>query len=83
MQLTRLDIFNPKLLKHDYLTNINIEKVLNTKTSTWLKTGTNEILLIIRKDIIKTPIFTLVPYPDSNKNILIENINDKYFVQNN
>lgn len=54
MQLTRLGIFNPKLLKHDYLTNVNSEKVPNIKTSTWLKTDTNDILLIshIPKDII-------------------------------
>jgi len=33
MQLTRLDIFNPKLLKPDYLTTINSEKLLHIKTS--------------------------------------------------
>jgi len=38
MQMTRLGLFNPKLLKHDYLKNMNPEKLLRIKTSTWLKT---------------------------------------------
>jgi len=33
-----LGLFNPKLLKHDYLKNMNPEKLLRIKTSTWLKT---------------------------------------------
>jgi len=40
MQITRLGLFNPKLLKHDYLKNVNPEKFLRIKTSTWLKTDT-------------------------------------------
>lgn len=31
MQLTRLGLFNPKLLKHDTLTHINSEKLLIKK----------------------------------------------------
>jgi len=46
MQMTRLGLFNPKLLKHDYLKNMNPEKLLRIKTSTCLKTDTNEILII-------------------------------------
>jgi len=32
MQLTRLGIFNPKLLKHDLLTHISSEKLLHWHT---------------------------------------------------
>jgi len=46
LQLTRLGIFNPKLLKHDLLTHVNSEKLLYVKTSAWLKSDTNEILII-------------------------------------
>lgn len=84
MQLTRLGIFNPKLLKHNYLKHVDSEKLLNTKTSTWLKTDTNEILIIshIPREIIKTPIFEILPYPDPEKNILTENSHDKYYFEN-
>lgn len=84
MQLTRLGIFNPKLLKHNYLNHVDSEKLLNTKTSTWLKTDTNEILIIshIPREIIKTPIFEILPYPDPEKNILTENSHDKYYFEN-
>jgi len=40
-QITRLGLINPKLLKHDYLKNMNPEKLLKIKTSTWPKTDTN------------------------------------------
>jgi len=46
LQLTRLGIFNPKLLKHDLLIHVNSEKLLYVKTSAWLKSDTNEILII-------------------------------------
>jgi len=63
MQLTRLGIFNPKLLKHDYLKHVNSEKMLKIKTSTWLKTDTNEILIIshIPSEVTKVPISQIVP----------------------
>lgn len=85
MQLTRLGIFNPKLLRHDPLSHVNSEKLLNIKTSTWLKSDANEILIIshIPRDIIKTALFNIVPYPDKDNNILIENVNDKYYIQDN
>jgi len=35
--MTRLGLFNPKLLKHDYLKYMNPEKLLKIKTSTWHK----------------------------------------------
>jgi len=62
-----------------------VKKILNIKTSTWLKTTTYEILIIshIPREIINTPIFEIVPYPDANRNILTEIIHDKYFIQNN
>nr|AAC33319.1 envelope protein [Drosophila virilis] len=83
MQLTRLGIFNPKLLKHDYLLHVNSEKLLNTKTSTWFKSDTNEILIIshIPREIIKSPVFEIIPYPDENNNILTEIAHEKYFTQ--
>jgi len=58
LQLTRLGIFNPKLLKHDLLIHVNSEKLLNIKTSPWLKSDTNEILIIshIPREITKTPV---------------------------
>jgi hypothetical protein len=85
LQLTRLGIFNPKLLRHDSLTHVNSEKLLSIKTSAWLKSDTNEILIIsqIPREIIKTPIFEIVPYPDKENNILTETIHDKYFSHNN
>jgi len=82
MQMTRLGLFNPKLLKHDYLKNMNPEKLLRIKTSSWLKTDTNGILIIshIPSEIVKSPVFEIIPYPDENDNILTENILDKYFI---
>jgi len=76
MQLTRLGIFNPKLLKHDYLKHVISEKMLKIKTSTWLKTDTNEILIIshVSSKVTKVPIFQIVPYPDEHNYILTEQI---------
>jgi len=50
---------------------VNPIHILHIKTSTWLKTDTNEILIIshIPKEISKTPIFSRFPYPDSDQNI--------------
>jgi len=78
--MTRLGLFNPKLLKHDYLKNMNPEKLLKIKTSTWLKEDTNEILINshIPSEIVKSPVFETIP--DENNNILTENILDKYFL---
>lgn len=85
MQLTRLGIFNPKLLKHDYLKHVNSEKMLKIKTSTWLKTDTNEILIIshIPSEVTKVPIFQIVPYPDEHNYILTEQIFDKFYIFDN
>jgi len=41
LQLTRLGKFNPKLLKHYSLIHVNSEKLLNIKTSAWLKSDLN------------------------------------------
>jgi len=72
--MARLGLFNPKLLRHDYLKNINPEKLLKIKTSTWLKADTNKILIIshISSEIVKTPVFEIIPYPDEDNNILTE-----------
>jgi len=80
--MARLGLFNPKLLRHDYLKNMNPEKLLKIKTSSWLKADTNEILIIshISSEIVKTPVFEIIPYPDEDNNILTENILDKYFL---
>jgi len=82
MQRTRLGLFYPRLLKHDYLKNMSPEKLLKIKTSTWLKANTNEILIIshIPSEIVKSPVFESIPYPDENNNILTENILYKYFL---
>jgi len=82
IQMTRLGLFYPKLFKHDYLKNMNAEKVLKIKTSTWLKKDTNEILIIshIPSEIVKSPVFDIIHYPDENNNILTENLLDKYFL---
>jgi len=85
LQLTRLGIFNSKLLKHDSLIHVNSEQLFNIKTSAWLKSDTNEILILshIPREITKTPVFKIIPYPDGKNNILTETIRDKYFSHNN
>jgi len=61
---------------------MNHEKLLKIETSTWLKTDTNEFLIIfhIPSEIVKSPVFEIIPYPDENNNILTEKILDKYFL---
>lgn len=62
MKLTRLIIFNPKLLKPDFLKQVNSERLLKIKTSTLLKKDTNEILIIsyIPNQIIGTPVYEII-----------------------
>jgi len=38
------------------------------------------IISHIPSEIIKSPVFEIIPYPDENNNILTENILDKYFL---
>jgi len=82
MQLARLGIFNPKLLKQDYLTNINSEILLNIKTSTWLRSDSNKIIIIshIPREIKNLPVYEILPYPDENNKILQDNTQNKYYV---
>jgi len=42
---------------------MNPEKLLRIKTSTWLKTDTNQILIIshIPSEIVKSPVFEIIP----------------------
>jgi len=56
--------------------------MLKIKTSIWPKTDTNEIMIIshIPSEIVKSPVFEIILYPDENNNILTENILDKYFL---
>lgn len=42
MQLSRLGLFNPKLLNYDRLENVDSSNILQIKTSTWI--NTNQIL---------------------------------------
>lgn len=44
MQLSRLGLFNPKLLNYDKLENVDSSNILQTKTSTWI--NTNQLLII-------------------------------------
>jgi len=69
MQLARLGIFNPKLLQHDYLTNINSEILLNIKTLSWLRSDSNKILIIshIPRKIKKLSVYEILSYPENNK----------------
>jgi len=50
------------------LTNINSEILLNIKTSTWLRSDSNEILIVshIPREIKKLPVYEILPYPDEN-----------------
>jgi len=58
---------------------MNPEKLLKIKTFTWLKTDTNEILIISHSpsEIVKSPVFEIINYSDENNNILTENILEK------
>lgn len=82
MQLTKLGIFNPKLLKHGYLT-LNSQKIVKIKPSTWLKTDTNDMLIIFHVPSVatKVSIFQVIPYPDQHNFILAEQIFDVLYFQ--
>jgi len=51
---------------------MNPDKLLKIKTSTGPKTDTNEILIISQtpSEIVKSPVFEIIPYADENNNIL-------------
>jgi len=84
-QLTRLGIFNPKLLKHDQLGNIHYKNLMDTKTSAWYNTATNEIFLMshIPTNTIEKSTFLITPYPDNNGQIISENTAGKFYLHNN
>lgn len=83
-QLTRLGIFNPKLLKHDNLGNVNFQNLMDIKTSAWYNTATNEIFLMshIPTNTIEQPTFLIAPYPDNNGQIINENLEGKFYLHN-
>lgn len=75
MQLSRLGLFNPKLLNHDRLENVDSSNILQIKTSTWI--STNQILIIAHIPIKHT--INIIPYPDNNGYQLDHNEKDTYF----
>lgn len=85
MQLSRLGLFNPKLLNYDQLENINNQNILLIKTSTWIDYKNNELLLIshipINHKIINT--IKIVPYPDHNGYQLDLSDQQSYFENEN
>lgn len=85
LQLTRLGIFNPKLLKHDQIDHINHEKLMNIKTSAWFSTLTNEIFIMshIPLSNLETKTFQVIPYPDKNGQIINESVEGKFYLHNN
>lgn len=68
MQLSRLGLFNPKLLNYDRLENVNTKNILLIKTSTWINHKENIILIISHVPTNEETINTIqiVPYPDHN-----------------
>lgn len=85
MQLSRLGLFNPKLLNYDKLENINSQNILSIKTSTWID-HTNNFLLIIshiptNHQLIKT--IKIIPYPDQNGYQLDYTDTQSYFEKEN
>jgi len=67
------------------LTNNNSEILLNIKTLTWLRSDSNEILIIshIPREIKKLPVYEILPCPDENIKILQDNTQNKYYVYRN
>lgn len=68
MQLSRLGLFNPKLLTYDKLDSVNNRNILLIKTSTWINYQDNIILIIshIPIDFQSTNTIKIIPYPDHN-----------------
>lgn len=78
MQLSRLRLFNPKLLNYDRLEHVDSSNILQIKTSTWIKT--NQILIITHIPIKQKTVHTInIPYPDSNSYQLDHNEKDTYY----
>lgn len=68
MQLSRLGLFNPKLLNYDKLENVNSQNILLIKTSTWINHKDNHLLIISHIPIAHEEKNTvkITPYPDHN-----------------
>lgn len=68
MQLSRLGLFNPKLLNYDKLENVNAKNILSIKTSTWINYKDNLLLITshipTNQEVINT--VKIIPYPDHN-----------------
>lgn len=79
MQLSRLGLFNPKLLNYDKLENVDSSNILQTKTSTWI--NTNQLLIIAHIPTKQKTIHTIniIPYPDNNGYQLDHIDKDTYF----
>jgi len=82
LQLTRVGIFNPKILKHEELENINEEKLLSIKTSAWLSSQTKDtfILAHIPTSFKETQKYRIIKYPDNMGRQIDINDNYEYFV---
>jgi len=85
MQLSRLGLFNPKLLNYDKLERINSQNILLIKTSTWIDYKNNELLLISHIPINHKTINTIkiIPYPDHNGYQLDYSDQQSYFEDEN
>jgi len=85
MQLSRLGLFNPKLLNYDKLENVNSQNILNIKTSTWINYNDNQLLIISHIPINFSLINTvkIIPYPDSNGYQLEYTDTQSYFEREN
>jgi len=85
MQLSRLGLFNPKLLNYDKLENVNSQNILNIKTSTWINYNDNQVLIISHIPIYLSLISTIkiIPYPDSNGYQLDYTDTQSYFEKEN
>jgi len=71
MQLARHGLLDPKLLNHETAIQINQDQLLHVETSVWLSSDKNlYIILQIPLQSIETPVYTVVPYPDMNENLI-------------
>jgi len=66
-QLSRLGMFNPKLLNYEKRKNVKSHNILNIKTSTWINYNDNQLLFTSHIPTYFSLINTLkiIPYPDS------------------
>jgi len=81
MQLSRLGLFNPKLLNYDKLDNVNSQNIPSIKTSTWLNAQEYLILIISHIPTHQQSLNTIkiIPYPDSHQYQLEHTYTHSYF----